>query len=43
MPDLAQDLLRYVLIAIAAVSSLVIAIIVLDCISRIALGCGVMP
>lgn len=43
MPDLAAKLLHYTLMSIAALCMGVIAILLLDCISRIALNCGLLP
>jgi len=43
MPDLAHTALRYVLMSITALCCGVIAILTLDCISRLALNVGVFP
>lgn len=43
MSDLAHTALRVTLMSIAVASCAVIALIVLDCLSRIAFGFGIMP
>lgn len=43
MPDLAAKLLHYTLMSIAAFCMGVMSILLLDCISRITLNCGLLP